>query len=72
MEYKSFAQLYCLEEAGFWRRLGRDLRLLKSFYQAIAMWVVLGRKVRKEYRRCQATGETFVLDRLDPARRRWV
>jgi len=69
MAQKTFAKMFYLKDAGLDRRLGRDLRLLRHFFGMAKTYFTLGRKVRAEYRRCQATGETMWIDGLDPARR---
>ena len=64
-EYKTFADQYYLEDAGFLERLVRDIRLLRFLLTTIVMWIKT-RKVRLEYQRCRATGEPFYVDRFTP------
>ena len=66
---KTFAELYYLEEATPWRRLVRNLRLLKFIAWNIWMWATIGRKVRAAYRRSCAEGNPYYVDHLDPERR---
>ena len=44
-------------------------QLLGLLARVAVFWLIFGRKVRARYRQCQARGETFWLDDLDPARR---
>ncbi len=60
---KTFAEQFYLEEAGFFRRLGRDIRLLVYLVMTIIMWVKAG-KFRSEFRRCRAAGEPYYVDRF--------
>jgi len=69
MAQKTFAEMFYLEEGGLVRRLGRDIRLLRQLFGMTMMYFTLGRRLRAEYRRRQAAGETFWIDKYDPARR---
>lgn len=66
---KTFAEMFYLEEATPWQRLGRNLRLARFIVWNIWMWATAGRRVRNAYRRACATGERFYIDYLDPERR---
>lgn len=62
-EYKTFAQQFYLEEASFFERLGRDLRLVKWLLMNIVMWFK-SRKIREEFESSRHTGNTFYVDRF--------
>ena len=62
-EYKTFAEQFYLEEAGFGQRIGRDIRLLRWLLQNIITWVK-SRKIRAEFQRCRESGEPFYVDRF--------
>lgn len=63
--YKSFADQYYLEEAGFLERLKRNIRLLMFLFMNVVMWVKT-RKVRAEFKRCRENNEPFYVDRFAP------
>lgn len=59
---KTFEQQFCLEKAGFFRRLGRDIRLLVYLGRLAFGWLVAGGRVRRDYRAKQAAKKTLWLD----------
>ena len=63
--YKTFAEQFYLEEAGFSRRLKRDIRLLIHLLKTIVMWARAG-KVRSEFRRFREEGRRYYVDRFTP------
>ena len=65
-KYKTFAEQFYLEEAGFIQRLKRDIRLLHYIFATIVRWV-RARKVRAEFKRCRETGRQFYVDRFAPS-----
>ena len=64
-KYKTFAEQFYLEEAGFLRRLKRDMRLLVYLLNTIVMWIRAG-KVRSEFKRFRAEGRRYYVDRFTP------
>ncbi|MDE0283967.1 MAG: hypothetical protein OXI88_07890 [Gammaproteobacteria bacterium] len=64
-KYKTFAAQFYLEEAGFFRRMKRDIRLLIHLLKTIVMWIRAG-KVRSEFRRFRAEGRRYYVDRFTP------
>ncbi len=64
-KYKTFAEQFYLEEAGFFRRLKRDMRLLFYLLNTIVMWARAG-KVRSEFRRFREEGRRYYVDRFTP------
>ena len=62
---KTFAQEFCLEEASFFTRLRRDIRLLAFLGTTFIKWVK-ARKVRAEFERCRQEGEPFYVDQFAP------
>ncbi len=64
-KYKTFAEEFYLEEAGFFQRLKRDIRLLISLCITIVMWVKAG-KFRSEFRRYRAAGKRYYVDKFTP------
>ena len=64
-KYKTFAEQYYLEEAGFFQRLKRDVRLLCYLFITIVMWVRAG-KFRSEFQRFRAAGKRYYVDRFTP------
>lgn len=62
---KTFQQAYYLDEAGFCRRLWRDLRLFAYLVEMAWFWLVLGGRVRREVRRAKRSGKPFPIDFLD-------
>ena len=64
-KYKTFAEQFYLEEAGFIRRLKRDMRLLFYLLNTIVMWARAG-KVRSEFRRFREEGRRYYVDRFTP------
>ena len=62
-KYKTFAEQFYLEEAGFFQRLKRDIRLLISLFITIVMWIRAG-KFRSEFRRYRAAGKRYYVDRF--------
>ena len=65
MTEKSFQERYYLHEGGWWRRLWRDIRFLGYIASVIWYYAILGHKVRRDYRACEARGETYWIDPLD-------
>ena len=63
--YKTFAEQFYLEEAGFFRRLKRDVHLLIHLFKTIVMWARAG-KVRSEFRRFREEGRRYYVDRYTP------
>ena len=49
-----------------WRRLWRELRLLLRIGKMTMLYVIVGVRVRRKYRRKQASGSVYWLDD-DPA-----
>ena len=64
-KYKTFAEQFYLEEAGFIRRLKRDIRLVVHLVVTIVMWLRAG-KFRSEFQRYRAAGKRFYVDRFTP------
>ena len=64
-DYKSFADQFYLEEAGFLKRSQRNWKLLQWLFQNIVMWVK-SRKIRAEFQRCRKSGEPFYVDHFAP------
>ena len=64
-KYKTFAEQFYLEEAGFFQRLKRDIRLLIHLFITIVMWVKAG-KVRSEFQRYRTAGKRYYVDRFTP------
>ena len=64
-KYKTFAEQFYLEEAGFFRRLKRDMRLLFYLLNTIVMWARAG-KVRSEFRRFREQGRRYYVDKSTP------
>ena len=62
-QYKTFAEQFYLEDAGFIQRRQRDYRLLLWLLQNILTWIK-SRKVRAEFRRCRQANEPFYVDRF--------
>ena len=65
-KYKTFADEFYLEEAGFIRRLKRDLRLLHYMSITVVLWIKAG-KVRNEFQRCREACKEFYVDRFAPS-----
>ncbi len=42
--------------------LRRNIAALRQFVRIWWLWLTIGRKVRREYRRCQHSGEKFFVD----------
>lgn len=59
---KSFEERFCVTKPGWAPRLGRDLRLL--WFLAGMAWrnLTMGRRVRRRYRDCMATGQPYFVD----------
>ena len=64
-KYKTFADQFYLEEAGIFRRLKRDVRLLIHLLKTIVMWTRAG-KVRSEFKRFREEGRRYYVDRFTP------
>ena len=64
-KYKTFAAQFYLEEAGFFRRLKRDLRLVVHLFITIVMWLRAG-KFRSEFKRCRTAGKRYYVDKFTP------
>jgi len=62
-KFQSFAEQFYLDEATLWKRLGRDLRLIRWMIQTICMWWK-ARPIRAEFERCRANGLPFYVDRF--------
>lgn len=60
----SFEQQFYLENPGRWQALKRDIRLLLSLAKYALLWVTMGARVRRAYRRAQVSGKPLVLDSL--------
>lgn len=63
--YKTFAEQFYLEEAGFFRRLKRDARLVIHICITVVMWLKAG-KFRSEFRRYRAAGKRYYVDKFTP------
>ncbi len=63
--YKTFAEQFYLEEAGFFRRLKRDVRLVVHIFITVVMWLKAG-KFRSEFRRYRAAGKRYYVDKFTP------
>ena len=66
-KYKTFGEQFHLEEAGFFRRLKRDIRLVFHIFMTVIMWVKAG-KFRSEFRRHRAEGKRYYVDKFTPPR----
>ena len=64
-KYKTFGELFYLEEAGFLQRLKRDIRLIIYIIVTVVMWIRAGR-FRAEFRRYRAAGKRYYVDRFTP------
>ena len=50
------------QQAGFWARLRRDVRLLVRIARLLLTYFVAGGRIRRAYRRAEARGETYWMD----------
>ncbi len=62
---KSFQERFYLTERTRLKTLWRDMRMLGYILQVIYAWVFIGGRVRRAYRHCERTGETWWIDELD-------
>lgn len=60
----SFEQQFYLENPGRWQALKRDARLLLMLAKYALLWLTTGVKVRRAYRRAQASGEPLELESI--------
>ncbi len=60
----SFEVEFYLENPNRWQSLKRDLRLLAMLARYALLWLTKGARVRRAYRRAQATGEPLELESL--------
>ena len=58
----SFEREFYLENPGRWQAFKRDVRLLLLLARYAWLWLTRGVRVRRAYRRAQATGEPLELD----------
>ena len=65
---KSFEDRFYLQDAGFLRRAARDVLLFCYLASKVLLWVVLGRRVRKAYRRAERSGAPLAVDELHKGR----
>ena len=68
-KYQSFADQFYLEDASFFQRLKRDIKLLLFLAKTTWMWATGGKKMREEFDHSRQTGEPFYVDRFDPAKK---
>ncbi len=61
----TFEEKFVLRERGLVRHLWRDLRVLAHLAKFLWMWFRVARRVRADYRRKDANGETYWLDKVD-------
>ena len=62
---KSFQQRFYLHDPGLLKTLWRDVRMLGYILEVIWAWTVVGGRVRRAYRRCERSGDTWWIDTLD-------
>lgn len=62
--------MHTLDSAGRESRLRRDLRLLGRMAAMLFGYFVVGGRMRREYRRREALGETFWVDEAGPTEHR--
>jgi hypothetical protein len=65
----SFEARFYLGEAGRWQRLRRDLRLVAHLLGLAWWWLVVGARVRRDYRAARQAGEMVRLDEMEGGRK---
>lgn len=58
----TFESKFCLDEAGFPRRLGRDIRLLAYLVRIAWGWLIVGGRIRRAYKARAAEGKTYWIE----------
>ena len=61
---KTFQERYYVTEPGWPRRLFRDAALVIYIVRMLWMWLVVGGRVRRDYRRCMKSGNVYRVDHL--------
>jgi len=59
-------------DAGLLQSLRRDAALLLRFAGMLVYYLTEGRRIRREYRRCEARGEIYWLDEEPPESERRI
>ncbi len=65
----TFAGKFHLENANLTQRLRRDIKLLIFLCMTVWQWATAGRRARREFKRCRASGRPFYVDKFDPSRK---
>lgn len=58
----TFESKFCLDEASFPRRLGRDIRLLAYLLRIAWGWLIIGGRIRRAYKVREAEGKTYWIE----------